>query len=67
MTHIYHRIFEQFRILDSGNASRVDDFAPTARWLEAPGCLFQCNDVVLDSSLRTEGVIKPGLFAARSS
>lgn len=62
VTHVYHRIFDQFRILDSANASRVDDFVSAARWLETPGCLFQRNDFVLDVGLRTEGVIKPGLF-----
>lgn len=62
VTNIYHRIFDRFRILDSANASRIDDFAPAARWLEAPGCLFQRNDLVLDGKLRTEGIIKPGLF-----
>jgi len=62
VTHIYHRIFDQFRIFDSANASRIDDFAFAARWLESPGCLFQRNDFVLDGGLRTEGVIKAGLF-----
>ena len=62
MTHIYHRIFDQFRILDSANATRAHDFASAARWLESPGCLFQRNDLLLDGRLRTEGVIKPGLF-----
>lgn len=62
MTHIYHRIFDQFRILDSEGASRSDDFAGAARWLESPGCLFQRNNFVLDRKILTEGVIKPGLF-----
>ncbi len=64
MTQIYHRLFDQFRIVDSEDASRSDDFAGAARWLELPGCLFQRNDVVLDSTIRTEGVIKPGLFVS---
>jgi AraC-like DNA-binding protein len=62
VTHIYHRIFDQFRILDSDGASRADDFAKVAQWLEFPGCLFQRNNLVLDSKIRTEGVIKAGLF-----
>jgi len=64
VTQIYHRLFDQFRIVDSEDASRSDDFAGAARWLELPGCLFQRNDVVLDSTIRTEGVIKPGLFVS---
>jgi AraC-like DNA-binding protein len=62
VTHIYHRIFDQFQILDSEDASRSDEVASAARWLELPGCLFQPNNVVLDSAIRSEGVIKPGLF-----
>ena len=62
MTHIYHRIFDQFRVLDSTERSRGDEFAGRARWLEEPGCLFQANNVVLDSALHTEGVVKAGLF-----
>jgi hypothetical protein len=66
VTQIYHRLFDQFRILDSEDASRSDDFAGAARWLELSGCVFQRNDVVLDSTIRTEGVIKPGLFVSVS-
>jgi hypothetical protein len=64
VTQIYHRLFDQFRIIDSEDASRSDDFAGAARWLELSGCVFQRNDVVLDSTIRTEGVIKPGLFVS---
>jgi AraC-like DNA-binding protein len=64
VTPTYHRLFDQFRILDSEDASRSDDFVSSARWLELAGCLFQRNDVVLDSKIRTEGVIKPGLFVS---
>jgi AraC-like DNA-binding protein len=46
----------------TGEISRVDDFAPAARWLDSPGCLLQRNDFVLDSRIRTEGVVKAGLF-----
>jgi AraC-like DNA-binding protein len=60
--HIYHRIFDQFRIVDSERVSRSDDFEGTAQWLETPGCLFQRNNLVLGSRIRTEGVIKAGLF-----
>ena len=62
MTHIYHRIFDEFRILDAEDISRADDFAGSARWLDAPGCLFQANNFVLDGGLRTEGAVKAGLF-----
>ncbi|WP_349628134.1 helix-turn-helix transcriptional regulator [Bradyrhizobium lablabi] len=40
----------------------MSDVARHAQWLETPGCLFQRNNFVLDSEIRTEGVIKPGLF-----
>jgi AraC-like DNA-binding protein len=62
VAHIYHRIFDQFRVLDSEGASREDDFAEAARWLESPGCLFQRNNFILDRVIRAEGVIKAGLF-----
>ncbi|MBR1125644.1 helix-turn-helix transcriptional regulator [Bradyrhizobium lablabi] len=60
--HVYDRIFEQFRIIGSEDHSIVSDVARHAQWLETPGCLFQRNNFVLDSEIRTEGVIKPGLF-----
>src|SRR5262245_7875332 len=59
---IYHRIFEQFHIVDSQDDSFVRDVARHAQWLEVPGCVFQRNNFVLDCEVRTEGVIKPGLF-----
>src|SRR5262245_56378850 len=62
VTHLYHRIFDEFRIVDGTNTSRVDDFDKIVRWLEFPGCLFQRNNLVLDSEIRSEGVIKPGLY-----
>jgi AraC-like DNA-binding protein len=64
MPHIYEHVFEQFRIVDpdDNDNSIVDDFAGRSQWLETPGCLFQRNNVVLGSRIRTEGVIKAGLF-----
>jgi AraC-like DNA-binding protein len=62
VTHIYHRVFDQVRIVDAEDVSRLDDFALAARWLDAPGCLFQRNNLVLDSQIRTEGIVKAGLF-----
>lgn len=62
LPHVYDRIFEQFRIVGSEDHSIVSDVARHAQWLETPGCLFQRNNFVLDSEIRTEGVIKPGLF-----
>ena len=64
MPHIYEHVFEQFRIVDpdDNDSSIVDDFAGRSQWLEQPGCLFQRNNVVLGSRIRTEGVIKAGLF-----
>ena len=62
MPHIYQHIFETFRVVGSDDGSVVDRFADQARWLDSPGCLFQRNNVVLSSQIRTEGVIKAGLF-----
>ena len=59
---VYDPLFENFRIVDSEDDSIVRDVARNARWLDAPGCLFQRNNFVLDADIRTEGVIKPGLF-----
>ena len=66
MPHIYDHIFEQFRIVDpdDNDNSIVEEFAGRTQWLEAPGCLFQRNNVVLGSRIRTEGVIKAGLFVS---
>ncbi|MBR1224825.1 MULTISPECIES: helix-turn-helix transcriptional regulator [unclassified Bradyrhizobium] len=66
MPHIYDHIFEQFRIVDPDDNDRsiVEDFASRTQWLETPGCLFQRNNIVLGSRIRTEGVIKAGLFVS---
>jgi AraC-like DNA-binding protein len=62
MPHIYEHIFETFRVVGSDDSSIVDRFADQAQWLDTPGCLFQRNNVVLTSQIRTEGMIKTGLF-----
>jgi AraC-like DNA-binding protein len=62
MPHVYDHIFEKFCVVESGDSSVVDQFADQARWLGSPGCLFQRNNFVLGSRIRTEGVIKAGLF-----
>jgi AraC-like DNA-binding protein len=62
MPHIYEHIFETFRVVGSDDSSIVDRFADQAQWLDTPGCLFQRNNVVLTSQIRTEGMIKAGLF-----
>src|SRR5215218_10387393 len=64
MPHIYDHIFETFRIIDpdDDDNSIVEDFAGRTQWLETPGCLFQRNNVVLGSRIRTESIIKAGLF-----
>ena len=59
---IYDRIFERFHIIDSEDDSIMQEAARNTQWLEAPGCLFQRSNFVLGSEIRTEGVIKPGLF-----
>ena len=64
MPHIYDPIFERFRIVDpdDDDNSIVEEFAGRTQWLEMPGCLFQRNNVVLGSRIRTESIIKAGLF-----
>jgi AraC-like DNA-binding protein len=64
MLHIYEHIFETIRIVDpdDDDNSIAEKFASHAQWLEQPGCLLQRNNVVLSSRIRTEGVIKAGLF-----
>ena len=64
MPHIYEQIFENFRVVGSDDSSIVDQFADQAQWLDSPGCLFQRHNVVLDSQISTEGVIKAGLFVS---
>ncbi len=66
MPNIYDHIFETFRIVepDDNDNAMVEDFAGRAQWLEAPGCLFQRNNMVLGSRIRTEGIIKAGLFVS---
>jgi AraC-like DNA-binding protein len=62
MPHIYEHIFETFRVVDPNDNSVADQFADQAQWLDSPGCLFQRNNLVLSSSIRTAGIIKAGLF-----
>lgn len=62
MPHIYEHVFEQFRIVDTDDNPVEDRFSGAAQWLETPGCLFQRNNFVLGGQIRTEGVIKAGLF-----
>ncbi|MGH6642316.1 MAG: helix-turn-helix domain-containing protein [Bradyrhizobium sp.] len=64
MPHIYQHIFETFRIVDPDDDDNAiaEKFAGRAQWLEQPGCLLQRNNLVLSSRIRTEGVIKAGLF-----
>jgi len=64
MPHIYDHIFETFRVVGSDDASFIDRHAGQAQWLDTPGCLFQRNNVVLGCDVRTEGVIKAGLFVS---
>jgi AraC-like DNA-binding protein len=62
MPHIYEHIFETFRVVDPNDNSIADQFADQAQWLDSPGCLFQRNNLVLSSRIRTAGIIKAGLF-----
>ena len=62
MPHIYEHIFEGFRVVDPDDSSLADRFADQAQWLDSPGCLFQRNNLVLSSQIRTEGTIKAGLL-----
>jgi AraC-like DNA-binding protein len=60
--HVYDRIFERFRIVNSEDTSLADAYSEYAEWLESPGCVFQRNNFMLDSRIRSDGVVKPGLF-----
>lgn len=62
MTHIYDRIFENYQILDAESRPVEDTFSEFAFWLESPGCLVQRSDFHLPVALRTDGVMKPGLY-----
>ena len=62
MTHVYDRIFEQYRILDSNNQPVKDVFSEHALWLDSPGCVIQRSDFHLPADLRTDGIMKPGLY-----
>ena len=62
MPHIYEHIFERFHVVDSDDKSVADDFAHHAHWLESPGCLFQRSNLVLSSRIRSDGIVKAGLF-----
>lgn len=64
MPHIYEHVFETFRVVDSDDSSIADSLADYSQWLESPGCVFQRNNFVLSSQVRTEGIIKAGLFLA---
>lgn len=62
MPHVYDRIFDRFQILDSKNRPVEDVFSDHALWLEQPGCAIQRTDFQLPGDMRTDGVLKPGLY-----
>lgn len=62
MTHIYDRIFENYRILDAENRPIEDTYSGLAFWLEPPGCVVQRSDFSLPADLHSDGIVKPGLF-----
>ncbi len=64
MPHIYDHIFETFRVIGLDDDFLVDRYVAQAQWLEMPGCLFQRSNLVLGGDIRTEGVMKAGLFVS---
>jgi AraC-like DNA-binding protein len=64
MPHIYDHIFETYRVVGAEDSSIVDQFADQAQWLNSPGCLFQRHNLVLSSRIKTEGMLKAGLFVS---
>lgn len=64
MSQVYQRVLEQHRIVDADDGISADQFAASAQWLETPGCVFQRNDFVPEHRIRTEGIIKAGLFVS---
>lgn len=57
-------LFDQFRIVDAHGVSLAERCLSSVQWLEQPGCMFQRSDVVPDSRISAEGIIKPGLFVS---
>lgn len=62
MTHVYDRIFENYRVLDAENQPIEDTYSRLAFWLEPPGCVVQRSDFALPADLHSDGIVKPGLF-----
>ena len=62
MSHIYDRIFENYRILDGSGRPLENTLYRHAQWLETPGCVFQRNDFHVPCDVKTSGILKPGLF-----
>lgn len=62
MTHVYDRIFENYRVLDAENQPVEDTYSKFAFWLEPPGCVVQRSDFSLPADLHSDGIVKPGLF-----
>jgi AraC-like DNA-binding protein len=64
MSHIYDRIYENYRIVDGDNRPVEDVWSQYAQWLETPGCVFQRSDFQVPCDVKTSVVVKPGLFVS---
>ncbi|MEH2514002.1 AraC-like DNA-binding protein [Nitrobacteraceae bacterium AZCC 1564] len=62
MTHVYDRIFENYRVLDAQDQPVEDTYSKLAFWLEPPGCVVQRSDFSLPVDVHSDGIVKPGLF-----
>lgn len=62
MTSLYKLIVDDYRILDSENRPVEDTFSQSMIWLDNPGCVLQPGNFQLPGDLRTQGIMKPGLY-----
>lgn len=62
MTNLHSLIIDDYRILDSENRPVEDTFSQNMVWLDNPGCILNPGDLHLPTDLRTQGVMKPGLY-----
>jgi len=62
MTHVYDRIFENYRVFDAEDQPVEDVYSKLAFWLEPPGCVVQRSDFSLSPDVHSDGIVKHGLF-----
>ena len=60
----HHQLFESRRIVDQEGRSLSAEFTASEQWLSSPGCFVQANNRHFASSLSSDSVVKPGIFAS---